>query len=272
MHTDQGLLSLKAAITIVLILINYVTCAPTMYTYHDDNGSEDQTKSVHPLLETWKNAWKQAGWETQVLTLEDSSKNPLYAQYNERLEESKSNNIIDLPRESYMRNLAMGTTTRGGFYTDVFVYPLQKVRPGDLDETGQMKFPNDGQMTFHDGVAGSAISGNAEVWDKLNHHLLKSGMEKYMYNSLTKLPVDAIKYECNHLSINVFGKHDREICDKASEKFIVRLHQIDLRVMKVRPMKLPLREMMISKWFNFYNFVCWEKRIQASQLGVPFNG
>merc|ERR1712232_388649 len=144
----------------------------------------------------------------------------------------------------------MGTTDRGGFYTDVFVYPLQKVRPEDLDETGQMKLPNEGQMTFHDGVAGSTISGNLEAWDKLNTHLLNN-MGKYMYNSLSKLPVGAIKYERNHLSINVFGKHDREVCDKASSKFVIRLHQIDLRIMKVRPMKLPLREMMISKWFNF---------------------
>ena len=165
----------------------------------------------------------------------------------------------------------MANTPNGGYYTEVFVYPLQKAKPENTDESGQTVVPNDGELTFHDGIGGNAISGNLAAWNTLSLHLLDH-MDKFMYNSLQKIPDNAIHYERNHLVVNVFGKHDREICDKASSKFVIRLHDIDLRVMKVKPMKVQLRNMMIRKWINFYDFVCWAKMFDPHHLGVPFSG
>ena len=95
-------------------------------------------------------------------------------------------------------------------------------------------------------------------------------IEKNAHNSLQEHGENFIHYERNHLMLNVFGKHDRDTCDKASNKFVLRLHQVDLKAMKVRPMKIDMKVMFISKWYNFYDAVCWQNRIRPEQLGVPF--
>jgi len=93
--------------------------------------------------------------------------NPLYSKFKKRLDER---NIFHSPRHSYMRNLAMSTssTKYGGYYSDIFVFPLHKVTPEDLDDEGYIKLPNYGELTFHDGVGGSIVSGNLAAWDKIN--------------------------------------------------------------------------------------------------------
>jgi len=263
MFDDRQGLPLKVALTL-LLLIKHISCAPIMYTYIEGSQMEDE----YSILETWTNAWRRAGWEIKVLTPVDVMKHPLYPTFKKHMYEK---NIAKAHRHNYFRNLAMATTPVGGFYTDMFVYPLQKVKADDVDEMGNAKLAHGGEMTFHDGVGGSAISGSLTAWDYINLHLVDH-IETHYYDSLQTVPLGVIHYERNHLLINVFGTHDREICDKASSKFVIRLHEIDLRVMNVRPMKLPLKQTMISKWFNFYNFVCWEKRVTTAQLGVPFSG
>ena len=140
-----------------------------------------------------------------------------------------------------------------------------------MDDAGQVRLPNNGELTFHDGLAGSSISGNTEAWNKMNLYLVDH-IKTNVFDSLKDLNENVIHYENNHLSLNIFGPHDRRTCIKAATKKIIRFHPMDLKRFNVRPMKQSVKEMMIEKWLKFYDFFCWEKKLTALQLGVPFTG
>jgi len=288
LDNQQGF-TLKIAITI-LFLLNHVISAPVVYTYVDAENTPDYKYT--DLLKIWTHSWQKAGWEPIVLTPEDTKRHLLHTKFVNRMDEL---DIKHLPRHSYMQNLAMSTTRFGGFYTDIFVFPLHKTMPDDVDEKGNAKLPHDGEMTFHDGVGGSVISGNLAAWDKLNLYLVENieknayfslqklskndlhygrsnfaawdkqnlnlveNIEKNAYFSRQKLSKNDFHYERSNLVENVFGTYNRDVCDKASSKFVIRLHSVDVKAMKVKAMTSPLRNMMIANWLQFYQKLCWEK-------------
>jgi len=254
-------------VILLLLLINHVVCKPVMHTYIDESAPEISYSSY---FENWKQAWLGAGWEIKVVSLQDAMINPLYSKFQQRMDEK---NLSHSPRHSYMRNLAMsGATKHGGYYSDIFVFPLQKVTSDDIDEEGYIKLPNSGELTFHDGVGGSIVSGNLAAWDRINLYLVDH-IEKNAYDSFQKLEKKDgfIHFERNNMLINVFGRHEPGICEKTKSKFVARLHKYDLRIMNVRPMNKKLRDMIIGRWFQFYRQHCWYGVIQSSQLGVPFS-
>ena len=282
--------SILSMITISLLLfLQHVSCSPVMHTYIDDTTPDYKYKT---LLGAWLvffifdivfcnminwpinsifylqriNAWQKSGWDITILTPEDARKHNLYPRFRERMD---ALGLIHFPRHSYMRNLAMEMTPSGGFFTDIFVYPLHRLKSDDLDDDDNAKLPHTGEMTFHDGHGGSAISGSLDAWNRINLYLVDH-IEKNAYDSLQKLGDDFIHYERNHLTLNIFSEHDRDTCDKASTKFVIRFHHNDLRILKVRPMKTDVKEALISKWLNLYEYICWEKKIPFSQLGGPF--
>jgi len=225
-----------------------------MYTYIDE---ENMAKYLYEdMLKIWNHSWERAGWEPKILTLKDVMRHPLYRKFHERIEEKQ---IKHLPRHSYMRNLAMATTPKGGFYSDIYVFPLHQVKDEDLDEAGNFKLPNSGGLTFYDGVGGAIISGNLDAWDKVNLYLVDN-IEKNAYFSLQKLAKNELHYERKNMVENIFGPYNIDICEKAAGKFVIRLHSVDIKMMKLKETpRVYLKNVMIANWIRYYQAKCWGK-------------
>ena len=156
----------------------------------------------------------------------------------------------------YYNFLLVATTPKGGYFSDVFVFPLRKLGPDDIDPNGNIKLPNNGELTFYDGVGGSIISGNLAAWNKINLYLVDN-IEKNAHDSFKRLEKGLIHHERQHILVNLLDRQNPEICEKTKSKFVVRLHNIDLKVMNVPPMSKTLRDQMVFKWLEHYRKMCW---------------
>lgn len=64
---------------------------PVMYTFYNDilgvETPAGMTYDAHDrLVRFWQQAWKRAGWEPRVLTLEDAMEHPRYEEFNNLLQ------------------------------------------------------------------------------------------------------------------------------------------------------------------------------------------
>lgn len=152
---------------------------PVMYTfynridpnkYHKYTGMTDEADAK--LLLTWKSAWRAAGWNPKILTLEDAQTHPDYEELDEKLD-------LDVVPFGYydklcfMRWLAMASVG-GGWMSDYDTFPLR-----GLEDTS---IPNGGKLTLYDTVrAGgvpSVVSGSAEEYARIAKLLLINTMKK----------------------------------------------------------------------------------------------
>ena len=197
---------------------------PIMHTYVD--------KSIQyvddELISLWNDAWTNAGWDIKILSWGDSIKHPEYTKYKIALDDA---GICCLPRQTYLRHLAMSTIPEGGFYSEVYVFPLHKVVSSISDgfELTNGFLPYDGSMTIYDGVIASVFSGNKSELDRITSTLF-SNLEKNAALSLQKIQSEnptLFNFRGDNMYDNIIKSSD-DVCEKSQSKFIIRFHTNEL--------------------------------------------
>lgn len=140
----------------------------TIYTYVDES---EQHLFDKELIKLWSDSWEGAGWDVKVLTPKDAKQHPEYDHYINLFDKAE---ICCLLRQSYIGHLAMTAVKTGGFFSEVFVFPLNTLESTPLFMSGQL--PNDGKFTSYDGVTGSLLSGSHEEWNRVIN-ILKESIE-----------------------------------------------------------------------------------------------
>merc|ERR1719253_263141 len=130
---------------------NVTSVKPVMHTFVDDSNNYVEEE----LLDLWKTSWEGAGWEIKILTPEDASSHVHFKEFEIML---LKNSICCMPRQTYLRHLAMSTVKEGGFYSEAYVFPLNSDLY--LQEDGHnITIPHQGNFTSWDGIQGSLMSG-----------------------------------------------------------------------------------------------------------------
>ena len=122
---------------------------PMMHTFYEnsDVGEDD-------LLEYWKEAWNEAGWDTVVLTMEDAKKHPYYDEMFSVIDPIWGMTYNGL---CFYRWLAMAASG-GGWMSDYDLFPTNFPK-----EEGFMdSLPNRGDFTSFYGHVPSLMSGRED--------------------------------------------------------------------------------------------------------------
>jgi len=125
---------------------------PIMYTFYEKVGGVGEDD----LIQVWKDEWQAIGFDTQILTMEDAKKHPLYDEMETAVRPifGSSYNAF-----CFYRWLAMASTG-GGWMSDYDTFPTNF----PIEEA--TKLPNDGTLTSFELHVPSLISGTKEEWTR----------------------------------------------------------------------------------------------------------
>jgi hypothetical protein len=134
-----------------------------------------------PLLKVWKDEWEMAGFEPQVITMEDARKHPYYDTMKDAVEKVFKTDRYN--QYCFFRYLAMATTG-GGWHVDYDTIPANF-------PTGEATpLPNGGKFTSYQVFVPALISASEEEWTRvskliveqlsISHEDLKSDMRMLM--------------------------------------------------------------------------------------------
>jgi hypothetical protein len=112
----------------------------------------------HQLLEAWKLAWGQSGWEPVVLNMKHAQQHDRFPQFQKILSEIP--NISEYDQLCFYRWLAM-SQAGGGWMADMDVLPLH-----DFAHEG-LELPNQGRLTVYDRCVPSLVSGSAVEYQRI---------------------------------------------------------------------------------------------------------
>ena len=142
---------------------------PVMHTFYQgvEIGEDD-------LLEYWKEAWNNAGWETVVLTLDDARKHPYYDEMF-----SVINPIWGYGYNAFCfyRWLAMAASG-GGWMADYDTFPTNFPK----SEGHMRNLPNGGKFTSFEAHVPSLMSGTADEWLRVTKLLIDALKEDRVEN------------------------------------------------------------------------------------------
>jgi hypothetical protein len=148
-----------------------------------------------PLLKVWKDEWEMAGFEPQVITMEDARKHPYYDTMKDAVEKVFKTDRYN--QYCFFRYLAMATTG-GGWHVDYDTIPANF-------PTGEATpLPNGGKFTSYQVFVPALISASEEEWTRvskliveqlsISHEDLKSDMymlrDLYLGNGLHDAGID----------------------------------------------------------------------------------
>lgn len=139
---------------------------PIIHVFFEPIAQEQRFTSMtdeddEALLDFWKQAWKAAGWEPRVLTLQDAKKHPLYHEFQNELD----NLCIDeFGRLSLLRWIALAAAG-GGWMADYDAFPLRDFSNDVLD--------NNGEVTIYEAVAPVVVSGSVNALTVMAKYLLQ---------------------------------------------------------------------------------------------------
>lgn len=147
---------------------------PRMYTFYHHVPTQAKESTDQETLDVWKEEWTRAGFDAQVLTLDDATSHPNFNSYKQTLQDSVAlHRPIGYNQMCFYRWLAMATVG-GGFMSDYDALPLQ----GSYDMAIGLRdeLPNDGKFTVYDRHVPSLMAGSAEEWDRLSAKLLDAAI------------------------------------------------------------------------------------------------
>lgn len=130
---------------------------PKMHTYFTEVSKNPTPDKL--LLEAWKASWYDAGWEPIVLGPEDAQQHPHYNKFIAAFDAAPKE-VRDYDRACYLRWLAMGMQSGGGWMSDFDTFPLYM--------TPSMVLPNDGKFTSYSRHVPNLVSGNASEWNRMS--------------------------------------------------------------------------------------------------------
>jgi len=249
-YVYEGLLKLQSK----AFGIHRATAAtkPIMHTYIDRSDQYVE----EGLLTLWIKSWRDAGWEVRLLTPEDAKKHANYAEYNKALRRSK---VCCLPLQTYLRHLAMSTIEEGGFFSEIYVFPLRQYT---YPEVKDGLLPNGGNFTSWDGIFGSHMSGSHDEWNRMTKILMEN-IEKNVVLSLQKLHNESpnsfhhenlVSDSSALLSNNQFRS---DLCTVFEEFSSIRFHPNE---MNQRGIDVEDKLAIVSSWFNVHKARCWGDR------------
>jgi len=137
--------------------------SPKIHIFFDPS-SED---NLNDDFDVWKKAWKDAGWQPIILTIDDAKQHPDFERFERAFlkAEYKASNFQQM---RVYRWLAMAVSG-GGWMSDYDVLPLSV----DLKRHG-MNLPNEGKLTTYAKHAPCLVSGSAKEWNRVSSLLLFS--------------------------------------------------------------------------------------------------
>jgi len=235
-------------------LTNLTTCSQlkekkkinAVMTYYDKSIKKYDDR----LIYLWSSRqWEDCGWNTTVLNLDDAKNHSLFEEFNARLEKA---NISWTSRQGFFRYLAMSTVKEGGFFSELYLFPLE--RASNLTSKGtddQFILPNKGNFTCYDADT-SLLSGSYKEWNRITI-LLMENIENNAIWSFWKIrisnPASINRQFISYgVELNITGKEfDMNICN---HKYIVRFN--------IAKIKYPVS--YILSWFKIRNARCLSNR------------
>jgi len=225
---------------------------PIMHTFVDRN---EPAYVDEELLQLWTDAWTKSGWDISILTIEDAQKHPDYETYKQLLDRKR---LCCLPRQSYLRHIAMGAIdANGGFYSEPYVFPLHRISDmPDGNEIMNGNLPYNGEFTSYDGIIGSVLSGSKEEWNRITTTLM-STVEKNVALAFQKIYYFDNVTKFNFRSDEMYGNFFfflQDVCSNSDDKFIIRFHEHDLGNWGFDQYS---RAFVAKKWLENFRSLCW---------------
>jgi len=156
--------------------------SPTIHTFIDPNKLAD----VH-VLELWDEEWKGAGFNTQLLTLEDAKNHPKYDEMKKLIDEHAFEND---DATSFYRWMAM-SASGGGWISTHYTFPT------NFPVDNAQYLPNEGALTSFQAHIPTLVSGNAEEYDRVMGLMLDAILDIPGSKS-DEVALHALREEGNH--------------------------------------------------------------------------
>lgn len=142
---------------------------PVMHTFFQKITKKHYTgmndEDDRKLLETWKDAWNAAGWDTKILGVEDAMKFEDFEDVDRRV-----GNYVNGQYNKYCfhRWMAMAALDNGGFMSDYDTFPI----PSSRAFANADSLPSNGRFTIYEvvptgGGVPSLMSGNKSEWNRM---------------------------------------------------------------------------------------------------------
>jgi len=134
---------------------------PVIHTFFEQIDSRSTSGSA-ALVQAWKEAWYNAGWEPLVLNMDDVKRHPDYSKIMKLYDpEDKEYHMSIYDRFCFLRWFAMASSG-GGWMSDIDAFPLH-TRP---EEDG-IFLPNDGKLTGYERFIPCLVSGTSIEWNRM---------------------------------------------------------------------------------------------------------
>jgi len=149
---------------------------PVMHTFFElqtfPNGKQVPKEEHDELLYLWQTLWREAGWDTKILTMDDARKHPDFEMYTRGILEDEEVWENSYNYMCFVRWLAMDANGEGGFITDYDTYPM-----GLKNFDGSI-LPNGGRFTVFQMFVPALISGTANEWSRMTKKIFDIAIKK----------------------------------------------------------------------------------------------
>jgi hypothetical protein len=229
-HTMQDMAESASAAVAKYATSHRAEEKPIMYTFYNRIASDEKhtgmtDKADDELLKVWKEEWNKAGWNAQILDLEDAKRHPRFFEFEEKLEKVSIHGINKVYNKlCYYRWLAMAAVG-GGWMSDFDVLPLNLHKPDDEFQ--------DGTFTIFGGNVPCLMSGSQSEWERMAFAILDNGAEHphdklwsdmYAVINMKVLDFDSYRtrnYVTSALAVSSVQTWTKELCEEFQEQYAI---------------------------------------------------
>ena len=154
-------------------LLEYPYCeAPVMHTFWEPKESTRTSDADKNMLDTWETSWNAAGFETNIISLDDAKLHPRYDEMAKTLEWLGARGALgpDINYDTlcFLRYFAMAAVG-GGWMSDYDTLPLSTT-----------EFPPSyGRFTVYEWTVPSLAKGDASEWTRIGVTLVEAAAKHY---------------------------------------------------------------------------------------------
>lgn len=149
---------------------------PPIFTYVEQSAQYDPNDDTADLVENWRKAWYDVGWDPRVLDARDALRLPEYQELMSLITEPTL--IDEKAIVNYKRWIAM-VSVGGGWMADINTWPMNYfIRHGRM-------LPNDGALTIYQGYSPSLVSGTGDEFLRITRQIGKTAEKTITKQKLT---------------------------------------------------------------------------------------